>query len=685
VEAIEDEYDALREIMKDNLNMGLKRLEIDDFKNSYSFIQIFDDIEHATEHSLTTAITLIEGLLSGDARKSMTIEEIKDLTQRLNELKQATVKLQNPFKVSRESFASISAEMEKLNFKNVGEYFEKLQNSIIQYYDALGKYEKKLEIIQALPQNWAAIYLPKELPESLLTDGASTVSVNEAIINALWGGMTPEEAAESYTQFRNALEEYKKQNEIVNSTISTDEQKTEATTKRAAAEATLTEIITKQASAQEANINTTKQGITSTNKQINEIKKRQQALLEEAEVYRKVGRELQQTFDGISKLNDALGGNILTNAIADTSNELIGLASNALAVDSELEAAAQTLTGFQKALNTVGSYANWISLAINVIASIISAIKSYDAEYMAERLDVIKDTIQDLSKESEKLSESFDKAFNIKRVHEFNESLKTKLRDRIKEAEAQLALASQIKDDDERKREMQEAEKAIEDATKALEDHLHNAFSKATNGILDDVLSATESFVDAWHSAFEETGDGLKGLEENFNEMLLSMIKRQAALQIAGNFIDNWKAELEKYLNEGDMRLTSEEANDWAQAVREQMPELSAQLEAFFDSFNGVIDTTSGSLSGLQKGISGITEDQADVLAAYWNSTRGYMAHIDSMFSSFVEKWNNVESNPIVSELKRQNMLISDIRDIFMSVTKGGHRMSGYGIKVFLN
>jgi hypothetical protein len=133
------------------------------------------------------------------------------------------------------------------------------------------------------------------------------------------------------------------------------------------------------------------------------------------------------------------------------------------------------------------------------------------------------------------------------------------------------------------------------------------------------------------------------------------------------------------------MRLTSEEANDWAQAVREQMPELSAQLEAFFDSFNGVIDTTSGSLSGLQKGISGITEDQADVLAAYWNSTRGYMAHIDSMFSSFVEKWNNVESNPIVSELKRQNMLISDIRDIFMSVTKGGHRMSGYGIKVFLN
>lgn len=60
-----------------------------------------------------------------------------------------------------------------------------------------------------------------------------------------------------------------------------------------------------------------------------------------------------------------------------------------------------------------------------------------------------------------------------------------------------------------------------------------------TAGILDDGLSAADAFVDAWLEAFQETGDGLKGLEDNFNEMLLNLVKRQAAMTLVAPLIEN--------------------------------------------------------------------------------------------------------------------------------------------------
>ena len=62
-----------------------------------------------------------------------------------------------------------------------------------------------------------------------------------------------------------------------------------------------------------------------------------------------------------------------------------------------------------------------------------------------------------------------------------------------------------------------------------------------------------------------------------------------------------------------------------------------------------------GSLSGLAAGIQGITEEQANVLEAYWNSVRGYTANIDvnvaRIASALGVGGESPSTNPMLNQL----------------------------------
>jgi hypothetical protein len=92
-------------------------------------------------------------------------------------------------------------------------------------------------------------------------------------------------------------------------------------------------------------------------------------------------------------------------------------------------------------------------------------------------------------------------------------------------------------------------------------------------------------------------------------------------------------------------------------------------------------DVGSNKLGGLQKGIQGITAEQADILAAYWNSVRFYMASVDQKFdiplSTFMTDDTSV--NPVLRELKNIATRTNDIYKLLDGVTTRGE-----GIKVLM-
>ena len=189
--------------------------------------------------------------------------------------------------------------------------------------------------------------------------------------------------------------------------------------------------------------------------------------------------------------------------------------------------------------------------------------------------------------------------------------------------------------------------------------------------------------------AFKETGNGLSGLEDNFKEAVTNMLKQQASMLITSAYVNRWKNELERYINTDDLELTTEEARKWVESVKSSLPQLNSALEEYFNAMKAAGIDLGGDygMSGLSREISGITESQADILAAYANSCRFFLANIDTTLTSIANQIFGGENmpNPILSELRTQTELVRGISTLLNSVVRGSHSMGGQGIKVFIS
>jgi hypothetical protein len=117
-----------------------------------------------------------------------------------------------------------------------------------------------------------------------------------------------------------------------------------------------------------------------------------------------------------------------------------------------------------------------------------------------------------------------------------------------------------------------------------------------------------------------------------------------------------WQDSLKGVINpeEGDTKLTPEEAAEWAEKVKATFPELSAALEGFLGVISEGVGERGG-LSELQKGIQGVTEQTAQVLEALLNSMRDTQANA-------------------YSELQTQTNILKDIKGILSDLTSPSPR-----------
>ena len=203
-----------------------------------------------------------------------------------------------------------------------------------------------------------------------------------------------------------------------------------------------------------------------------------------------------------------------------------------------------------------------------------------------------------------------------------------------------------------------------------------------------NVLNAATEFTDAWLEAFKETGNGLTGLEDNFKEAVTNMLKQQASMLITSTYVDKWKKNLEKYINTDDLELTTTEAKKWVEDVKNTLPQLSNSLKEYFDAMKGAgIDLAGGyEMSGLQRGIQGITEETGQILESYLNSVRFYVAEQNTLLQNIAASLgaSNVE-NPMVEQLKIIASQTTAINNLLQGCTKGGHRLGGMGLKIFMD
>jgi hypothetical protein len=333
--------------------------------------------------------------------------------------------------------------------------------------------------------------------------------------------------------------------------------------------------------------------------------------------------------------------------------------------------------------NVAGAVANTLGAVMSVIKGIN---KIHDAKY-ERRIQREAEFVESLQHAYEKLGKAIDDAYSIDTLKQSGKNAKDNLQNQIQSYNKMIAAEEDKKNtDDDRIKEWQYQ---IEDLEQQIEDLNKDLVSTATGGIMDDVLSAAQEFTNAWLEAFNETGDGLSGLEDNFKETMLEMVKQQAAMLISNSYIEKWKKQLEQYINPDDLELSTDEAKKWVDAVTTSLPQLNQALENYFTAMQqaGVdLGGGQGELSGLQRGIQGVTEETAQIIEAYLNSIRFFVAEQNTYLSQIAASFGNAEvENPMVEQLRIIAAQTSAINSLLQGLVRGGHSLGGSGLKVFIS
>lgn len=314
--------------------------------------------------------------------------------------------------------------------------------------------------------------------------------------------------------------------------------------------------------------------------------------------------------------------------------------------------------------------------AVSAVFSVVKGINSlFDNKY-EKRIQRQIELVENLQEEYEDLEKAIDDAYSIDTYKKANDQAIANLEAQNEALQAAIAAESRKKGGGDKDR-IKEWEDQMKDNEEAIAQIIEDRISTVTAGILDDGLSAADAFVDAWLEAFQETGDGLQGLEDNFNEMLLNMIKRQAAMSIVAPLIENMQKELEKYINKNDTKLTINEAERFAEYVKNQLPEVSAALENLFNGLKDVgleFGDTGDTMSSLQRGITSVSEETAQALEALLSSMRFFVSDSNTVLHNIYNAiaMPNVE-NPFLMELKVQSNYLNNLNALVGSVIKNSN------------
>ena len=614
---------AAKDAVSKETAQKIDKLEWEEFQKTDTFINLFRDLENASEAMLESTLNKLNEFKS--QWSDMPLEDMKSVIEKINELEQALANL-NPRETIKTSKENLNSYISKNNIK--GGYSGAIANLEEENF----KYEMDNMELESLIANL-------ETYNRLLDEGKTIQA--ESFKNSY----LKEEADLSKERIETLKDEVK----------------------------------------------LNKGNITNNQTLLNDAKKLQNAYLKQAENIGKVEdivSKLKGGFDSVVEAASALGKNTENvELFGGMANDIISSTLGMVQLQLQLNAAQVAATGFGAAMNTALGVIGWIVMAVQIIAKVISTIAKANDNRLLKQIEEQNRKIETLEKSYDKLSKAVDEAFTTEQLKEYNKELVQTTQSLIMAQKAAIAAQEQRKgsknEGSDEWKELQEMYEKLEEYEIQLEESQKNIYSKLTGGIMDDVLSTTESFVDAWYDAFKETGDGLKGLEDSFNEMLLNLVKRQASMKIAGRFIDEWDKALERYASDGD--LSNSEIEYYANKVKNDLPALSSQLETFFSSFDNVLGDASGNLSSLQKGISSITESQADILASYLNSIRFIVSDSNSQLKALLAAQTSTSaSNPIVAQLQVIAQQASAINTLLNTLVKGGHGLGGNGLKVFI-
>ena len=491
--------------------------------------------------------------------------------------------------------------------------------------------------------------------------------------------------SEGYKNFREVIKKYGSRSKLENSLAinkdkeqtlikRVDDQQIKVATERKALNDALLKDNVLEISARKQSLATEEETLDVMLKQLDAQKEITQEQAKDLKKQQEAKKEFEDSLSG-------LGNDIAeyTSALPEIMNDLEAMG---VSVDESLKDAAESAAEIGEGVNSImqGFASNNPLAVIQGITKTGAAISRIFDKSEERRIQRRIEKIEDLSRAYETLQKRIENAYSIGEFRSSYDESYQNIDEQIQAYEDMIAAEEdKKKSDKERIKEWKQAQEDLEQQKKELQDQqLQELGGFGESGVKD----AAQQFVDAWMDAFQETGDGLSGLEDKWDEYIKNVIRKQMALKVSDHFIKNITDEVDKALKD-DSNLSAEELAKINQMADEALPALSEALQKIANEYGGsALSPSVGELSGLTQGIQGITEQTADQLAGLVNSIRLLVA---DNYKELVNIANALGTstqveNPMVGQLKIIASHTNNINSLLESVVTSS--TSGRGIRV---
>ncbi len=213
------------------------------------------------------------------------------------------------------------------------------------------------------------------------------------------------------------------------------------------------------------------------------------------------------------------------------------------------------------------------------LAKTVSALFGSDDARLQKEIEGHERKIKKLEREYDKLKESIDNVWDITKLQEYGNELDENINKQIVSLNAMIAAERDKKDTDWDK--INEWQEQIEDLRDTLADSANDMIAELGGvGSDENFKTLAENFASAWLEAFQETGDGLSGLQESFDDFMENYVKQQILLRLSDKF-------LKPMFEEFDSLIATR--TDMEQEDQERYFELQAQITKLRNTANNSV------------------------------------------------------------------------------------------------
>ena len=321
------------------------------------------------------------------------------------------------------------------------------------------------------------------------------------------------------------------------------------------------------------------------------------------------------------------------------------------------------------------------------LAKTVSALFGSDDARLQRQIEEHEKKIKKLEREYDKLKEGIDNVWDITKLQEYGNDLDENINKQIVSLNAMIAAERDKKDTDWDK--INEWQEQIEDLRDTLADSANDMIAELGGvGSDENFKTLAENFASAWLEAFQETGDGLSGLQESFDDFMENYVKQQILLRLSDKFFGKMFEEFDEIIatktpmeqedqeryfelqaqitklrntaNNSVVKSVAKKANaaadeienseeykrlqkaytdflkpndinteaikDWSDKMKEVFGEYNEAAEEIFNQI-GWEPGGKANLSALTQGITQISEETANELSAILNSVRFFVAN----------------------------------------------------------